>query len=117
MQVETEQIVKRMQDKKSQREAKLKEKILELTSDNEALTAEIVKIRGQSRADESSQISSVRRELDESASFITELKTQIANFKQAYQTLQEQHRQQTESMLQEVTQKSEENENLKAELS
>lgn len=44
MQSETEQIVKRLQEKKSQRESKLKDKISELAQINEDLVSKITKL-------------------------------------------------------------------------
>jgi hypothetical protein len=44
MQSETEQIVKRLQEKKSQRESKLKDKISELAQINEDLVSQITKL-------------------------------------------------------------------------
>ena len=116
MQVETEQIVKKLQEKKQQREAKLKEKIAELTQDNENLNTKLEKLASLADKNDSEQLKQITKDLQESHNFNNELKTQITNFKQAYQTLQDQHRQQIETMQVEMTKSARENERLRQDL-
>ena len=62
MQSETEQIVKRLQEKKSQRESKLKDKISELAQINEDLVSQITKLEQQASQLDSESVKELRHE-------------------------------------------------------